>query len=172
MKRILVLGVSAGVGKSTFAQKLGEKLHIQVYHLDTLYWKPGWIEASLEEFSFKQEQIVVNDSWIIEGNYSSTYDLRIQNTDTIIYLELPLSVCLYRVIKRSIQYQGKTRPDMTVGCKEKIDYKFLKFILTTYHSRKEKMEKRFEAFQKMNPENKVIKLKSKKGIEDYLESLQ
>lgn len=171
MKKIMVMGISAGVGKSTFAQKLGEKLDIEVYHLDTLYWKPGWIEASLEEFSSKQEQILTSkDSWILEGNYSSTYDLRIQHADTIIYLELPIRVCLYRVIKRRIQNQGKTRPDMTAGCNEKLDYKFLKFILTTYHSRKEKMKKRFEFFQNMSPNNKVVQLKSKKEIEKYLES--
>lgn len=37
MKRIMVIGVSAGVGKTTFARALGEALQIQVHHLDKLY---------------------------------------------------------------------------------------------------------------------------------------
>jgi len=82
----MVLGISAGVGKSTFAQQLGDRLNISVYHLDAFYWKPGWIEAGLPEFKSKQEEVVVRDSWIIEGNYSSTYDLRASYADTIIYL--------------------------------------------------------------------------------------
>lgn len=141
MNRIMVIGVSAGVGKSTFSRRLGEALNIDVYHLDTLYWKPGWVEASLEEFSEAQMNIVQRPNWIIEGNYSNTFDIRVENADTIIYLELPLHICLYRVIRRWITNIGKVRPDMAEGCKEKIDWEFIKFILTTYRPRKENMKK-------------------------------
>lgn len=37
MNRIMVMGVSAGVGKSTFAGDLGSLLDINVYHLNALY---------------------------------------------------------------------------------------------------------------------------------------
>lgn len=46
MKKIMVIGVSAGVGKSTFARKLSKKLQIDVHHLDTLYWLPNWKEST------------------------------------------------------------------------------------------------------------------------------
>ncbi|HEU5138867.1 MAG TPA: topology modulation protein, partial [Bacillales bacterium] len=46
MPRIMVMGASAGTGKSTFAQELSKILNIEVYHLDRLYWKPGWVESS------------------------------------------------------------------------------------------------------------------------------
>lgn len=166
MKRIMVIGVSAGVGKSTFAKRLGELTKIEVHHLDTLYWKPGWVEAPLEEFRAAQEEIIHNDKWIIEGNYSSTFDLRMNAADTIIYLELPLRVCLYRVIKRRIQYHGKTRSDMTSGCPEKLDWDFIKFILTTYKSRKLKMAERFQA--KSDNKN-IIVLNNKRDIEAFFE---
>jgi adenylate kinase family enzyme len=171
MNRIMVMGVSAGVGKSTFARKLGELLEVSVYHLDALYWKPEWKEASLEEFADDQQKIVSLDQWIIEGNYSNTYDIRVQNADTIIYLELPLIVCLYRVFKRWIQNIGKTRPDMGEGCKEKLDFQFLKFICTTYYPRKKKMESRLQAFKGTGSQKNIIKLKNKKEIHSYLETL-
>jgi adenylate kinase family enzyme len=171
MNRIMVMGVSAGVGKSTFARKLGELLDINVYHLDALYWKPNWVEASLEEFSASQQEIVTLDQWIIEGNYSSTYDIRAQKADTIIYLELPLFVCLYRVFKRWVLNIGQTRPDMGTGCKEKLDYEFLKFICTTYYTRKKKMKNRLQAFKEMDSQKNIIMLKSKKEIQSYLETL-
>lgn len=167
----MVMGVSAGAGKSTFARELGKRLHIEVHHLDALHWKPGWVEASKEEFENAQREIVMRNQWIIEGNYSSTYDIRKENADTIIYLEIPLTVCLYRVVKRWLLHIGKTRPDMGEGCKEKLDYTFVKFICTTYHSRKKKMRERLKAFGEIGDEKKVIMLLNKKEIGEYLETL-
>lgn len=168
----MVLGVSAGVGKSTFARKLGAQLNIPVYHLDAFYWKPGWVEASLEEFSQSQREIVDQNQWIIEGNYSSTYQLRAEQADTIIYLELPLRICLYRVFKRWISNIGKTRPDMGAGCKEKLDAAFIKFICTTYYSRKKKMRQRLHQFKNSGSNKRVIMLKNRKEIGAYFTSNQ
>ncbi|RAS83738.1 topology modulation protein [Priestia endophytica] len=172
MNRIMVVGISPGVGKSTFARRLGEALHIEVHHLDALFWKPNWVEASLEEFSKSQQDIIPRDQWIIEGNYKNTFQIRLQRADTIIYLELPLHVCLYRVLKRFWMNRGKTRADLGEGCKEKLDWTFLKFICTTYYGRKKRMAEHFEAFQNLDPNHKVILLKSKKEIKRYLENLK
>lgn len=168
MKRIMIIGVSSGVGKSTFAQKLGKALDINVYHLDALYWKPNWVEASLEDFSEAQRGIVKQDQWIIEGNYSDTFQIRTKHADTIIYLELPIYVCLYRVVMRRLKYIGKTRPDMGIGCKEKLDWEFIKFICTTYYPRKRKMAKLFKNFQSLDPKKEIIILKSRQKIKSYL----
>ncbi|MGG0718545.1 topology modulation protein [Robertmurraya massiliosenegalensis] len=168
MKKIMVIGVSAGAGKSTLAKKLAEKLAIPVYHLDTLYWKPGWVESDIDEFWNAQEEIVQQSKWIIEGNYSSTFDLRFAHADTIVYVEKPLLTCLYRVVKRRIQNHGRTRSDMTLGCEEKIDWQFIKFILTTYHRRKKKMAERCERFKDMK---QVITVRNNREIEALLERL-
>ncbi|MDO6450294.1 DNA topology modulation protein [Oceanobacillus profundus] len=170
MKKIMVIGVSAGVGKSTFAQKLGKELHIKVNHLDALYWKPNWVEATLEEFSEAQQEIVKQGQWIIEGNYSNTIQIRAKHADTIIYLELPLYVCLYRVVKRWLKNIGKTRPDMGNGCKEKLDWKFIRFIYTTYYPRKRKMIEQFQNFQALDSTKEIIILKSRQEIKSYLDN--
>lgn len=171
MKRIMVMGASAGTGKSTFARRLGESLNIDVHHLDVLFWKPNWVEASLEEFSVCQQEVVAKEQWIIEGNYSNTYDIRANHADTIIYLEIPLVLCLYRVIKRRIINNGKSRPDIGEGCKEKLDAGFLKFICTTYYPRKKKMQARLQQFKADGPYKNVIMLKGTKQIQAYLERL-
>lgn len=166
MNKIMVIGVGSGVGKSTFANRLSELTGIEVTHLDRLYWKPGWVEAPREEFWEAQQQVVQNTKWIIEGNYTGTISIREAHADTIIYLELPLYTCLYRVLKRRVQYHGRTRDDIGEGCKEKIDWAFLKFILTTYHPRKKKMEKRMQIYAK---EGKTVHyLKTPKQIEGFL----
>ncbi|MEH7381004.1 topology modulation protein [Bacillus sp. JJ1533] len=167
MKKIMVIGVSAGVGKSTFAQTLGKQLEIDVYHLDRYFWKPGWVEASLEEFTQAQEEILTKDSWIIDGNYSSTFELRAQQADTIIYLELPRYQCLYRVFKRYFKHIGKKRPDL--GCTEKIDWKFINFIWTTYKPRIHKMQERLN---RLSRDKTVIILRGKKEIKNYINKLE
>ncbi|WP_100618192.1 topology modulation protein [Bacillus cereus] len=171
MKRIMVIGISAGVGKSTFAQKLGAVLNINVYHLDGLFWKPNWVESSFEEFSKAHQEIVNQNRWIIEGNYNNTIENRAKTADTIFYLELPLYVCLYRVIKRWLMNIGKTRPDMGEGCKEKIDWKFIKFIYTSYYPRKKKIGERLHALQELGCKKNIIILRNKQEIDFYLEKI-
>lgn len=171
MRKIIVAGVSAGVGKSTFAARLGEKLDLPVHHLDAYHWKPGWKEAGKEEFKAAQHNIVKGGDWIIEGNYSSTFDIRMAQADTFIYLELPLAVCLYRVLKRWLSNIGKTRPDMGEGCPEKMEWEFLKFIVTTYAARKVKMRSRMRHFLEARDGNKAILLAGKKEIAGFLKTV-
>ncbi|WP_088103581.1 topology modulation protein [Halalkalibacter urbisdiaboli] len=172
MNRIMVMGVSAGVGKSTFARRLGNALHIEVYHLDTLFWKPEWVQASLEEFSDKQKEIMKKENWIIEGNYQSTVRIRVEQADTIIYLERSLPVCLYRVVKRWLTNIGKTRIDMGEGCKEKLDWPFIKFILTTYYRRKHSADDRLKDLQKLGFPKKIITLKGRREINEFLDKIE
>lgn len=170
MKRIMVIGVSSGVGKSTFARELGKKLGISVTHLDGLFWEPNWKEAKMEEFTHRQQEVIAKESWIIEGNYTNTFDLRLAAADTIIYLELPLFLCLFRVLKRFFTHMGKTRADIGVDCKEKIDYEFLSFILTTYSTRKKDMNLKLKELTTSSTTKKIILLKNKKEIRDFLKS--
>lgn len=171
MQKIIVAGVSAGVGKSTFAAKLGEDLGLPVYHLDAYHWKPGWQEATKEEFKAAQQTMVEEERWIIEGNYSSTFDIRMAQADTFIYLELPLVVCLYRVLKRWLTNIGKVRPDMGPGCPEKMEWDFLKFIVTTYAGRKVMMRSRMREFLEIQEGNKVILLSNKKEVGSFWETV-
>ena len=57
-------------------------------------------------------------------------DIRLRAADTIIFFDYPRTVCLWRVLKRNFQYLGRSRPDMAVGCPERIDWDFLRWIWT------------------------------------------
>lgn len=171
MKKIIVAGVSAGAGKSTFARKLSEKLEIPVHHLDAYYWKAGWVERDTAEFKTIQHHLVAEETWIIEGNYGSSMDIRLKEADTFIYLELPLRVCVYRALKRWITNYGKTRPDMAEGCPEKMDMEFLKFIVTTYADRKVEMRKRARDFLADGSGRRSIILQTQEEIDAFLDSI-
>ena len=128
MNRVLLIG-SPGAGKSTLSRRLGEKLGIEVIHLDSLYWHAGWVETPREEWSAVVADVVhTRSSWIIDGHYNSTLETRLAVADTVIFLDVPRFVCLWRVLKRWAQYRGRTRPDMPEGCEEKIDWEFVHYV--------------------------------------------
>lgn len=50
--------------------------------------------------------------------------------DTIIWLDYPRRVCMTRVIGRVQRDYGRVRADMTPGCPERFDLKFLTYVWT------------------------------------------
>ncbi len=129
MRRVAIVGIS-GSGKSTLANILGKKLGIPVFHLDKYYWDIGWKEryATKEEFKKVSEGFTNGDSWIIDGNYRSSIDLRFDRADTIIFLDYPKYLSLWRAFTRVF---NRNQPfDKTDGVKERIDWALVKFIIT------------------------------------------
>ena len=127
MKRVLVIG-SGGAGKSTFAQRLGERLGLPVIHLDRLYWRAGWVETPKDEWKLMVEELCTGEQWVMDGNYSGTLDERLAVCDTAIFLDLPRLLCLWRVLKRSLMYWHRSRPDMAEGCREQLSGEFMLWI--------------------------------------------
>ena len=168
MKKINLIG-SGGSGKSTLAHKLGKLLNIDVYHLDSMFWKKGWVPITREEIIQQQKHIFAKESWIIDGNYSSTLELRLAAADTIIFLNLPRVQCVYRVIKRRIQYHTRTRPDMGEGCKEKLDMKFLKWVWTFPKSKKPNI---LAKLRELDNEKHVIILNSSAEVNKFLNQIE
>lgn len=128
MKRVLILG-SSGSGKSTLARRLGATLELPVIHLDRHFWRPGWEETPEEEWQGIVRRLIQRKQWIIDGNYRSTLNMRLQAADTVVFLDLSPWLCAVRAMKRRIQYRNQPRPDMTIGCRERLlDPQFPQFI--------------------------------------------
>lgn len=168
MKKIILIG-SGGSGKSTLARQLGEKLKIKVYHLDALFWKPNWIGAPKDEQRKVQNDLVKEEEWIIDGNYGGTMDIRLNAADTIIFLDFPRIICVFRAFKRMVQYRNKIRPDMGEGCEERFSVEFFKWIWEYPKTKRPGILKRLEQLSK----NKVvIILKSPKDVKHFLVKVQ
>lgn len=127
-RRILILGLS-GAGKSTLALALGLRLGLPVIHMDAHYWNRGWVPSSDEEFRQRVAGLVEEAEWVMDGNYSSTLDLRLRRAHHVVYLESSRWRCLRQVLKRWIAFRGQQRPDMAAGCPERIDPEFIWWVL-------------------------------------------
>lgn len=167
MRRVVLIG-SGGSGKSTLARQLGKKLKLNVYHLDALFWKPGWVGVPKNEQRRVQNELVENEEWIIDGNFGGTIDIRLNAADTIIFLDINKIICIYRVFKRMLQYRNKVRPDMGIGCKEKLDLSFLKWVWNYPKTKRPEVLKKLEQLSK---EKQIIILRTPKKINEFLQEV-
>jgi len=165
VRRVLVLGCPAS-GKSTLAGKLALVTGLPLVHLDRLFWRPNWVEASEEEFREDLTAELSKDAWIIDGNYGRTIALRLERADTAILLDFPRWLCLGRAAKRSVMGWGRTRPDMGSACPEKLDPEFLRFIWTFGRDDRPKLLAELDRF----PGNKIV-LRSQADATGFLSGL-
>ena len=166
MERIMIIGCG-GAGKSTLARKLGEVLDLPVVHLDKLFWKPGWVETTAEEFDALLAMELAKDKWIMDGNFNRTMPERIKRCDTIIYLDFSRFTCLMGVLKRIITTYGKVRPDMGEGCPERIDLDFLKWV---WNFNKNKRESYYKLLNEAENVETIV-LKNRRAVKLFLNSL-
>jgi adenylate kinase family enzyme len=127
VKRIAIIG-NAGSGKSTLARRLGQMIHIPVYHLDKYFWGPNWTYPNISEYKIIHDELCERNEWIIDGMQLRLLDYRAQRADVIIFLDIPRYVCLYRIFKRTFQYYGKETPSSAEKCPERINWSFFKFL--------------------------------------------
>ena len=135
MDRIVIVGCS-GSGKSTLACELAAKTGIAAYHLDQLYWEPGWKPpADLSAFRRAVDTIAAGERWVLDGAFfASAGHARFERADVVVLLDLPTALCLFRALKRWWTYRGETRPDLARGCAEMFDLDFDRHI-ATYRSK-------------------------------------
>ena len=160
---------SGGAGKSTFARRLGERLGLRVIHLDKLYWRPGWVQTPKDEWRLRVEELCGGESWVIDGNFSATLDVRVAACDTVILLDLPRALCLWRVLKRALTYTEGSRPDMAEGCHEKFD---LEFLLWVWNYPARSRPKVLRLLEQHSQTKTVVRLRSRAEVEKFLDGLK
>ena len=139
--RICIIGPSSS-GKSTLANNLANKLNIPVTHLDYLAYYHGsnWQRRSDSELIAAQSNIIKQEKWIIEGNYSICMPDRLQRATGVICLDYhPLNVA-YRYIIRCIK-NNNGRIGKLPGSQKEFSLSLLKHILCTYPKNKIKYDK-------------------------------
>ena len=123
MDRILIVGCP-GSGKSTFAKELHRITGIPLIHLDMLFWNEDGTTVEKSVFYERLTEVLEGERWIIDGNYASTMELRMEACDTVIFLDYPVELCLQGIRNR----KGKPRSDLPWVEPEEDDEEFLEFI--------------------------------------------
>lgn len=168
MKKIVVIG-SSGAGKSTFAKKLALVLDIPLYHLDQMNWRSGWQEVSKEEQKQMQLEVLKKDAWIIDGNYGGTLDVRLQEADTVVFLDFHRVICTSRALRRVLRYRNQVRPDMAEGCPERFNLEFIKYI---WNFPKTKTPHILKRLQELPSEKRVFHFRKPHELDKFLLELE
>ena len=147
MLKVIVIG-SPGAGKSVFSRKLKSITNLPLYHLDMLYHKKDGTHISKEELEEKLKDIFKEDSWIIDGNYQRTLELRLKECDTVFLLDFSLEDCL-------------------LGAKSRIGVKRedLPWI-------EEDFNEEYELIEKYKNNKTIVIFKTREEADNYLERLK
>jgi len=124
VKKVIIIGCP-GSGKSTFGRKLMSISGLTLHHLDMMYWNADRTTVPKEVFTENLQKILENQEWIIDGNYTSTMEMRIKECDTVFFLDYPTRVCIDGIKSR----KGQVRSDMPWVEDDNEDQDFINFVL-------------------------------------------
>jgi adenylate kinase family enzyme len=170
-KRILLLGCP-GSGKTTLGKQLSPILNIQLFQLDDYYWKEDGTCHEEDEWFETLCSFVMRESWIIEGNYLSAFEMRIKRADSVIVLAPTMRVCLWRVLKRGVTSLF-SRDSSATPFRTARSYLFdlnheLLFRILNFNRVERKLQ--FECLGRLGA--KVMELKSNEAIDDLFYALR
>ncbi|MDO4469046.1 MAG: adenylate kinase [Bacillota bacterium] len=158
-QKAIIIGCP-GAGKSTFARMLSDKTHLPLYYLDMLWHKPDRTTIDRIIFDEKLKEIILNDKWIIDGNYGRTLEMRIQACEAIFLLDFPVEECLSGAKSRI----GKQRVDMP-WIETEFDEEFRQWIIDFP---KNELPVVYELLDKYKGKKSIYVFHSRANIEDYL----
>jgi adenylate kinase family enzyme/predicted N-acetyltransferase YhbS len=162
--RISIIGGS-GSGKSTLADILSKELNIPAIHLDAINYNANWVEINKNERDTIISSKSNDEKWIIDGNYNKTLKERLEKADLIIWLDYSSFAHIKGVFKRIIKNYNKEKPEIP-GCKERINFIFLKYVVTYNHRKRPQVME----LLKNVPNDKLLIFRKQKDLNKWLKA--
>ena len=126
VERVTIVGCG-GSGKSYVARELGRLLDLPVIHMDAVYFDDQWNPLPIERFEAVQRELIAAPRWVIDGNYNSTVQVRLEAADTVVLMDLPTRVCLWGILSRQLRH-GRGQNDQN-GVYNRITGDVLRYVL-------------------------------------------
>lgn len=169
MMKIAVMGYS-GSGKSTLAKHLSDRYGIPLLHLDQVNFEAGWQEREISQALHIVREVMERPGWVIDGNYARFYQQeRLEQADRIVLLLFNRFCALWRILRRSREFHGRTRDSMAPGCVEKLDTAFLWWILV--QGRTPSRRRQYRQIMRAYPDKTVI-LKNQRQLDRFIRGME
>lgn len=110
------------------ARQIGSSLGLEVVHLDSVFWKPGWVRLPPKEQQEALDEVTARSGWVIDGDHLRTQGFRFAAADTVIFWDFPRTVCLWRTVRRFMQNRGTNRLGLPAGCPERLSWALLRWV--------------------------------------------
>ena len=123
MERVVVVGTSCS-GKTTLARQLSRALGSSHVELDAIHWKPGWQERPVDEVRRMASEAAAGERWVMDGNYRSVRDIVWGRATTVVWLNYPFRVVLWRALSRTTR-RVITQEELFSGNREGFRQSFL-----------------------------------------------
>lgn len=117
---------NAGSGKSTLSKFLAQELGFPLIEMDKIVWDPGWRRVGRAEREARLQPLLDQESWVLDGVSRTARE----QADLVVFLDLPLWLCLFRCLRRSWQHRKGQRPGLPENCPEwRIVFPMLRILL-------------------------------------------
>ena len=99
--RLAIVG-SSGSGKTTVARELAAATGARHVEIDALWHGPDWQACGADELCRRVVAATEGGSWICDGTYHTVIgDLVLERAETIAWLDLPVPVVMWRLVRRT-----------------------------------------------------------------------
>ena len=169
-RRVLIAGVTCA-GKTTLARRVSEVLGVPHTELDSLYHGAGWVPRP--SFSEDVQALVEQPAWVTEWQYTEVRGLLASRADTLVWLDLPPRVPLWRVlrrtltrrIRRTVLWNGNVEPPLHTILRNP-DH-ILRWAVRTRHS----MPERVLFLEREHPRLRIVRLRSGRDVDRWIAML-
>jgi adenylate kinase family enzyme len=172
-RRIAFTGAS-GNGKTTVARAAAERLGVAFIEMDALNHGPDWTEATNDELREKFLAAAGDGGWVVDSSYRSKLgDLAWERADTVVWLDLPFPVVMWRLLRRTrrrlrtkeVLWNGNVEP----GWRESVPYLIWPAAKTVFSNRRTVPEL---ARRQHLAHLQVVRLRSQEQVQQWLAELR
>lgn len=170
MKRVVVFGTT-GSGKSRLAEQLARQTGLRVVELDALFWGRDWQPAPVELFRHRVECEIKDGGWIVVGIYGQVRDLTWRAADTLVWLDLPLPLVMWRLLRRTLHRVATRQELWGTGNRESWRNAFLSrnsILLYAIRTHRRNRQRFTQECDMLGADKKVVRLRSPREVERFL----
>ncbi|POH74229.1 AAA family ATPase [Arthrobacter glacialis] len=170
-QRILVAGVS-GSGKTSLAGRLGQLLEVPHTEIDALFHGPNWTERT--DFMADVDHLSSAPGWVTEWQYRQARPLLAERADTLLWLDFPMPVSMWRLIRRTARRRLR-REELWNGNFEGPLWTLFTdrdHIIRWGWQTRNKLKAAIPVLAQSQPHLQVVRLRSPREVEHWVKNLR